>query len=978
VELLSTPISWQAGQWILLTIDYDPSGIALVQGDQWVAQSTATLVIPPGTGVLALGSSLTGSSSASGVFEEFRSFAGPLDSAGLTLYYNAIEQRTVLGPISQAEIEAREQEIASAAAAGSLAGRVSQMAANGAFMLMDAGCDCATNGPVYFTNFTAMTSSNEANTTSFTIAGGDGLPYSIFMTTNLANSLAQGQWTFLGVGYTCNTYTFANQPLDQAFYALGQAQSTMVVGWGDDTVGQCDAPAGLTNVTAVAAAINHSLALKSDGTIVTWGLPDDAMDNVPTNVTGRACAVAAGPAHNVALLTNGLVVAWGGIPPSYGSITEATNVPPSATNIAAISTCSFHNLALRADGTLLGWGYYSPYNGELPVPDGLSNIVAIVAGPDHDLAVTSDGSVVAWGNNDSGQCDVPSELTNAVSVVSGWGYSVALKKDGTVFAWGDNTFGQTDVPPGLSSVIAIAAGGDPFPGNPYLDPFAETAYVLALKNDGTLVGWGNGPAAEVPVGMKGVIALAGGTYHGVAVRSGPPTPIVVLNPVSQCHVAGDTVIFTAAGWGIAGPVSYQWQFGGENIPGATSGLFILSNFGSSQEGSYRVVVSDANGSVASRDATLTLLTPPAITGFTQPTQQVAVFQSSLTFSVTATALAQALFPIGYQWQLNGTNLSGKTSSNYTFVVDNPTVGTYSVLVTNAAGSTSAVWQVTLTYEGSYIAPGTLAYHLSTNAVARTNGISDISISMNELSGWVWDYYYGTNMAHLTNTAWSTNFWLAGVPGLSATSIGFSNNWAAQGSVTMISPRHCIYAKHMHEPPGYFMAAFLDTNNVIHWRTNMENIVVAGDISVGILDSELPPSVGFLPVLPTNYTDYLPTNGRSVIQGIGRNQDVRMFGQPMTLGSTYVDWSAADTAPFGLTTTWNVVIRGGDSSNPEMLLIGDQLVVVSHNQAFNGGPSYASQLPMINQCMHYLSTNNNAVTDYQLTPFSLTNWPAISH
>ena len=72
---------------------------------------------------------------------------------------------------------------------------------------------------------------------------------------------------------------------------------------------------------------------------------------------------------------------------------------------------------------------------------------------------------------------------------------------------------------------------------------------------------------------------------------------------------------------------------------------------------------------------------------------------------------------------------------------------------------------------------------------------------------------------------------------------------------------------------------------------------------------------------------------------------------------------------------NVTIRGGDSSNPALLLIGDQLVLVSHNYQVNGGPGYARQLPLINRAMHLLSTNHFLHSDYQLTPFPLTNWPA---
>ena len=108
-----------------------------------------------------------------------------------------------------------------------------------------------------------------------------------------------------------------------------------------------------------------------------------------------------------------------------------------------------------------------------------------------------------------------------------------------------------------------------------------------------------------------------------------------------------------------------------------------------------------------------------------------------------------------------------------------------------------------------------------------------------------------------------------------------------------------------------------------------------------------------------------------------NQDMCLFSQPMTLGKPDIGWSSSRTAPFGLTTNWNVALRGGDSSNPEMLLIGNQLVLASHNLWFQGGPDYAVQVNAINQQMHYLSTNNNVGTDYQLTQFPMTNWPSNS-
>jgi hypothetical protein len=271
---------------------------------------------------------------------------------------------------------------------------------------------------------------------------------------------------------------------------------------------------------------------------------------------------------------------------------------------------------------------------------------------------------------------------------------------------------------------------------------------------------------------------------------------------------------------------------------------------------------------------------------------------------------------------------------------------------------------------------TLAWHLSTNAAGHARGFAGDWDDKLALSGWHYAEYSGTNVALLTSATWSKTFWLAGVRGLSATCLGYSNGLGGQGLVTMVSPRHYLCATHMH--PEGSLAAFLDTNNIIYWRSTLERVDLGQDTSVGLLNADLPPSVGFLPVLPPDFARYLPTNRTAFIQGIGVNQNWRVFGQPMTfMFPGYVAWDSRGAAPFGLGTNWNIMIRAGDSSDPDMLLIGNQLVLVTHTFAVQAGPNYAFQFDAINRLMHHLSTKNRAGTDYQLTPFSLANWPVVN-
>ena len=205
------------------------------------------------------------------------------------------------------------------------------------------------------------------------------------------------------------------------------------------------------------------------------------------------------------------------------------------------------------------------------------------------------------------------------------GYSLALKSDGTVVAWGDNSVGETNVPAGLTNVVAIAAGGDLFAEDLYFYPAAETAYSLALRSDGSMVVWGNGPVSDLPGGMTGVFAIAGGSFHSAALRTGPLTPVFIEQPVDQYQVAGGSVTFSALGLGAA-QISYQWQFGGVDITGATNATLTLTSVQAGQVGTYDVVVTDNGGmgSIVSSNASLNPVTPPVLSSQTPSNSLIAI------------------------------------------------------------------------------------------------------------------------------------------------------------------------------------------------------------------------------------------------------------------------------------------------------------------------------------------------------------------
>jgi hypothetical protein len=217
-----------------------------------------------------------------------------------------------------------------------------------------------------------------------------------------------------------------------------------VVGWGLADRG-ASIPAGLSGVTSIAAGSQFSLALKSDGTVVQWG---NAGAPVPAGLSG-VIAVAAGDQHGLALKSDGTVVAWNTWP--SGPVT----VPSDLNGVTAIAAHGGNNLALKSNGTVFGW-----HNSATPIaaPAGLSDVTAIAAGENHGLALKSDGTVVAWGDNTYGQTAIPAGLSGVAAITAGYGTSIALKSDGTVLAWGDNSYGQTTIPSGLTGVTNIAVG----------------------------------------------------------------------------------------------------------------------------------------------------------------------------------------------------------------------------------------------------------------------------------------------------------------------------------------------------------------------------------------------------------------------------------------------------------------------------------------------------------------------------------------
>lgn len=164
-------------------------------------------------------------------------------------------------------------------------------------------------------------------------------------------------------------------------------------------------------------------------------------------------------------------------------------------------------------------------------------------------------------------------------------------------------------------------------------------------------------------------------------------PPWILTPLQdQTALTGQTVAFNAVAVGDHS-MTYQWQFNGTNLAGATQSTLTLANVTTNQSGAYRVQVGNSLGSLLSLAATLTVNPSPLMIDF-QPQAQAVGYGSN----VTLTVLAEGAGPLSYQWQFNGANLSGATNSSLTLAnFQLSEIGGYQVIISNSFGSiTSAI------------------------------------------------------------------------------------------------------------------------------------------------------------------------------------------------------------------------------------------------------------------------------------------------
>lgn len=234
-----------------------------------------------------------------------------------------------------------------------------------------------------------------------------------------------------------------------------------------------------------------------------------------------------------------------------------------------------HTIAVRTDGSVLTWGdneagqlglgTVDAVNVRRPpaVVPGATGVVAAAAGEAFSLVLLADGSVMSWGANGEGQLGhgppgvlprpgqamppVPAParvvgLDRVTQIAAGARFALALREDGTVMAWGDGQLG------------ALGDGKGTGSGSHYAVPFprpvsglagvtaiaAGSAFGLALLQDGSLRGWGANEYGQLG--------------DDAADFKATPVTLSALSDVASIHAAGRTGLArlrsgTVVAWG---------------------------------------------------------------------------------------------------------------------------------------------------------------------------------------------------------------------------------------------------------------------------------------------------------------------------------------------------------------------------------------------------------------------------------------------
>lgn len=237
----------------------------------------------------------------------------------------------------------------------------------------------------------------------------------------------------------------------------------------------------------------------------------------------------------------------------------------------------------------------------------------------------------------------------------------------------------------LPVATATAAGATTFcqGGSVTIDANTGTGLTYQWKKDGTNIS--GATSASYSATATGSYTVTVTNSNGckntsaavaVTVNPVPAATATAASAVTFCQ-GGSVTINANTGTGL----TYEWLLGGSPIGGATT-----SSYTANASGSYAVKVT--NGfNCSTTSAAVTVTVNPLPTATASPAGPIAICAGSST-----TLSANTGTGLTYQWQNNGTSISGATGATYTATA----AGSYTVIVKNANNCQKTSNAVTVT------------------------------------------------------------------------------------------------------------------------------------------------------------------------------------------------------------------------------------------------------------------------------------------
>jgi len=258
----------------------------------------------------------------------------------------------------------------------------------------------------------------------------------------------------------------------------------------------------LTDVNTVHSNTDAFAAIRTDGSVVTWGKKQSGgeySNTLPLKLTNVKWIVQTGNSF-AALKKDGTVETFGEFVERSGS---HVNPQPELSNVVHIYSNWNGFAAKDKDDNVKAWGY-NRMGGDVTVPNGdidLTNVDKVFAAKQAFAALKKDGTVVCWGHKDHGGDCKDKPLKKVISISATEEAFAALTEDGSVVTWGEKEYGGTgcimqrtfkwdqqtwrsiygwkvveDISSKLKNVKTI---------------FSNDKIFSALKDDGSVLTWGN-------------------------------------------------------------------------------------------------------------------------------------------------------------------------------------------------------------------------------------------------------------------------------------------------------------------------------------------------------------------------------------------------------------------------------------------------------------------------------------------------------